>query len=601
MKRVESISESFFFDDMDIEDYEIIERFGRTYAGLIYHVQKKSENNKDYLIIQIENDYPELNFEVERLINLPDRTGMLIIYGLIKSNNSDFKGTNLITEYPEKGCLADIISTTNFTDPESPINPFKLACLFYSLSNAFRILHSEDIFYKYFDPSFIYLGSDYELKLANPGISAFFNPSVYHSEEENDQLYLAPEIFQGQPASIYSDIYSFGSLLYQLYSSEIRFPKSNQNKPFMSNIMDGIRPLFPISTPLMVRNTVTQCWSTVPTDRPFSKQILQNMIRSPEFFFNLKNPKEFYEYQRLLIPPDVMHAQIFSASSSPLSKSASRSSKKSQKVTLTRSKSEPSIKTINPNKISILSNKGKHYANKIISLQLMIMGLTFRNFDAFKNNVIKKFENEKPYTIVSMCILGATCRFNRIVLYAKVMHSLYLLKSKHKSLAKIPEIFLNLLWESLIQGETFPRDVSKICLLSHCRILGLFSDERIVSFIKNYYEKYEKIQKKTLVVLLAWFAPEIQQNDPDLFEKLKEIMAEIQTYPNLPIAFQHFNSHFNDFMANDWIILRNTVEDNDKSGKSISYILRHDDLKAMKYYTHTKHISLNKRVLSDIY
>lgn len=609
MKRVESVSDSFFVDDMDIEDYEIIERFGRTYAGLIYRVQKKSENNRDYLLFNIDNDYPELTFEVERLMNLRDRTGMLIIYGIIRSNNSDLKGTSILTEFPEKGNLNDLLQTVSFTDPESPINPFQLACLLFSLSNACRILHTEDIFYNYFDPSFIYLGTNYELKLANPGITAFFNPEKYRSEEENDQFFLAPEIFQGQHASIYSDVYSFGSLLYQLYSHEIRFPKANQDKPFMSNILNGVIPLFPTSMPMMVRNTITQCWKPIPTDRPLFKHILQNMLRSPEFFFNLRNPKEFYEYQRSLISPDVIHTQIFSASSSPLSKSSNRSSILSLKYSkkslsqsqLPRSKSEPSIKTINPNKIDILSNKGKHYANKIIALQLLIMSLSFRNFESSKANIIKKFEKEKAYTVVSMCILGASCRYNRIILYAKVMEILYSVRSKHKNMSKIPDIFIKLVWESLIQGETFPRDISKLCLMSYCRIVGLLSDQQVVSFVRDYYEKYEKAHKKTLVMLFAWFAPEIEKIDNELFERLREIMVEIQTYPNLPTAFQHFYNLFDNLRAENWTLLRNVVEDNNKSGKSINYILRHDDLKALKYFNHTKHISMNKRISSEIY
>lgn len=607
MRSQESFSDVFLFDEMTIDDFEVIEQVGRTYAGPVYRVKKKNENIKDYLMFQIENDYPELSSEVEELMNLPDRSGILLIYGIVKSNDS----ASIITEYAERGCLADIIQTTNFDDSESPIDPHHLACLLFSLSNSFRILHSNDIFYKYFDPSFIYLGPNYEPKLANPGISAFFNPENYLSEEEMVQLYLAPEIIEGESASILSDVYSYGSLLYQLYSYEIRFPKANQDKTYKENILNGIIPLFPASMPLMVRNTISQCWSISPTDRPFFKQILQNMLRNPEFYFNLKNPKLFYEYQRSLISPEVIHTEIFSSSSSPLSKGSTRSSlgfgksnkkvKKNQMMMLTRSHSEPSIKTINANSISLLSSKGKNYANKIIDYQLLLMSITPRNFESIKKSIVKKLENEKVYTIVSLCILSAACRYNRINYYAEILMSLYSLKAKHKKLSSIPDVFINLLWESLIQGETFPRDISKLCLLSHCRMIGLFSDERIVSFILKYYEQHNQTQKKTLCLLFAWFAPQIDKINHELFEQIKEILIEIQSYPNLPYAFIHFYNHLNDFVNDNWILHQNAVEDNDKSGKSISYVLRHDEIKALKYYNHTKHISMNKRVLSDIF
>ena len=103
-------------------------------------------------------------------------------------------------------------------------------------------------------------------------------------------LYMAPEIFNGQHASIASDIYSFGSTLYHLAVNsppfvansypELLSLKHECNLPLISEIRPDL-------TPLWDELIIDHCLAPDPEDRPQSmNEVLSFLVKMKKFIAN---------------------------------------------------------------------------------------------------------------------------------------------------------------------------------------------------------------------------------------------------------------------------------------------------------------------------
>lgn len=92
--------------------------------------------------------------------------------------------------------------------------------------------------------------------------------------------YMAPELWEGTPASVESDLYSFGVMMYQLLSGRLPIDAPNaqafleklrREKPIpIRNVRRGI--------PLRMARLVTRCMDHDPENRPSTAQAAENML-----------------------------------------------------------------------------------------------------------------------------------------------------------------------------------------------------------------------------------------------------------------------------------------------------------------------------------
>ena len=62
-------------------------------------------------------------------------------------------------------------------------------------------------------------------------VSGFSQAGLESASLSGTQLYMAPELFWGKPASIRSDIYALGVVLYQLLAGDFRRPVTTGDRP----------------------------------------------------------------------------------------------------------------------------------------------------------------------------------------------------------------------------------------------------------------------------------------------------------------------------------------------------------------------------------
>ena len=93
--------------------------------------------------------------------------------------------------------------------------------------------------------------------------------------------FMAPEMMRKQPVNEAADVYSFGILLWQIYTRKKPFSgfktlKTPQEKTdFAEAVWGGYRPPISLSMPPLLAHLMTSCWNTEPEKRPNFTQVLK--------------------------------------------------------------------------------------------------------------------------------------------------------------------------------------------------------------------------------------------------------------------------------------------------------------------------------------
>ncbi|KAK5577669.1 hypothetical protein RB653_002613 [Dictyostelium firmibasis] len=151
-------------------------------------------------------------------------------------------------------------------------------------------------------------------KKSNSGIDNDDNQPTYDSDEiiakvcdfglssnqsESKKLrggsihYMAPENLNGSPINEKSDIYSYGLLIWQMFScappNTIYSPKEMAS--MVSDPIQNYRPQIPNSVPIYFKELITQCWDRNPLNRPKDFSIIIQKLKDIDQTFNNNNNK----------------------------------------------------------------------------------------------------------------------------------------------------------------------------------------------------------------------------------------------------------------------------------------------------------------------
>ncbi|RGB43891.1 kinase-like domain-containing protein [Rhizophagus diaphanus] len=80
--------------------------------------------------------------------------------------------------------------------------------------------------------------------------------------------YIAPEVLNGKPYTLSSDIYSFGVVMAEVSSGKPPFYKRNHDNSLALEICNGLRPGFGKGTPEIYKKLAHRCMNANPNQRP---------------------------------------------------------------------------------------------------------------------------------------------------------------------------------------------------------------------------------------------------------------------------------------------------------------------------------------------
>lgn len=161
-----------------------------------------------------------------------------------------------------------------------------------SISQGLRQVHERNLIHKDFHPGNILIGK-FKDEL-NVFSNFFFNfddrchvadLGLCHPVSEEDQgkiygvlPYVAPEVVREKKYTQAADIYSWGMIVYELFSGLTPYQSSLYNAILFEKIKQGLRPdLDNVKAPQLLKDLIKRCWDADPLKRPTATEILQTV------------------------------------------------------------------------------------------------------------------------------------------------------------------------------------------------------------------------------------------------------------------------------------------------------------------------------------
>lgn len=150
---------------------------------------------------------------------------------------------------------------------------FLEACdIMYQLCSAVLHAHQHGVIHRDIKPENVFITQDGTIKLGDFGIATFQDNNARVTKSEvvvGSVHYLAPEISQGSPATVQSDIYSLGITFFELITGKVPF---DDHSP-LSVALKHIKEKFPSAkkynprTPQIIDKIIQKACAKTPSDR----------------------------------------------------------------------------------------------------------------------------------------------------------------------------------------------------------------------------------------------------------------------------------------------------------------------------------------------
>jgi len=121
---------------------------------------------------------------------------------------------------------------------------------------------------------------NWTVKVADFGLSKIVDEEDEDMELVGSPFYMAPEMLLQKEITEKVDIYSFGIVLWELYTQERPYNGLFENLEELIDAVtiDGERPEIPPQTPEALKQLITSCWDTDPAARPSFHEILRKNL-----------------------------------------------------------------------------------------------------------------------------------------------------------------------------------------------------------------------------------------------------------------------------------------------------------------------------------
>ncbi|EFJ51772.1 hypothetical protein VOLCADRAFT_87281 [Volvox carteri f. nagariensis] len=112
------------------------------------------------------------------------------------------------------------------------------------------------------------------------GEGGLASPGAAESEPVGTVTHMAPELLQGSPLDPSADIYSFGILMWEVYTGRAPYSAYAENgfAAVPHKVLhEGMRPKFPPDTPSHFKSLAVSCWSSDASQRPSASELASGL------------------------------------------------------------------------------------------------------------------------------------------------------------------------------------------------------------------------------------------------------------------------------------------------------------------------------------
>eukprot|EP01122_Echinamoeba_exundans_P014271 TRINITY_DN6425_c0_g1_i1.p1 TRINITY_DN6425_c0_g1~~TRINITY_DN6425_c0_g1_i1.p1 ORF type:complete len:771 (+),score=146.46 TRINITY_DN6425_c0_g1_i1:137-2449(+) len=149
-----------------------------------------------------------------------------------------------------------------------------------ALSRGLEHLHNCGLIHRDLKSVNMLIDRDYNVKLCDFGLSRVVATKKGNNMTGNvgTVSWIAPEVFDNQPYDSKADIYSFGIIMWELYTKQTPFADVNAFE-IPRVVTRGDRPPIPKEMPKDYAKLMKQCWHAKPSKRPPAPKIVKELTK----------------------------------------------------------------------------------------------------------------------------------------------------------------------------------------------------------------------------------------------------------------------------------------------------------------------------------
>jgi len=189
----------------------------------------------------------------------------------------------LLTEFMELGSLSKYIhdDLTDEYRSKVALDVSKGMAFLHNCGMMHRDLKPDNLLVVTMDPN-----SKVVVKLADFGTSREISTKEMSRAKKltggvGTPIYMAPEVLDGEPYSASADVYSFGMLMYELFTAKEPYLTPEFTAPWhiAQFVAAGKRLEIPADVPSGIAALITVCWAHEPAKRPTFEYCVESLIR----------------------------------------------------------------------------------------------------------------------------------------------------------------------------------------------------------------------------------------------------------------------------------------------------------------------------------
>lgn len=290
-ERIKQVFTQFKDYELKRDDFKIIGRPIGTGMSAIVYKAKQLSTGKDVAIKEFRDEYLEdedtmtlLRREVSFLVKLHNE----YLVTFIGFNKDPGQPLWVVSEMVKNGELFNAIKRKKLT-------PFQKTKIAFEIAEGMEYLHSKHVIHRDLKTGNVLLDGD------TPKITDFGYARTDLSLGKTRQVgtinYMAPEVIEGSNYDFKADVFSYGLMLWELYSGT--FPFSWVSRARVSDEIINGSPL-PYKTPISedLKQLIEDTKMLNPEDRPSFSDIIERMLDN-KIAYNGANQNEIDEFYKM--------------------------------------------------------------------------------------------------------------------------------------------------------------------------------------------------------------------------------------------------------------------------------------------------------------
>lgn len=148
-----------------------------------------------------------------------------------------------------------------------------------NIADAMSYLHTANVIHATLKPKNIILDKDMNAVIKDYG---FLDIKDALSPDDVEPAYMAPEYLAGESYTEKIDVYSFGMLMYELFTKRPPWAGLNSDQ-VIGEVREKLnRPTIPDAVPQVIERLIRSCWASSPAERPTFQKLSAVLAMSPD-------------------------------------------------------------------------------------------------------------------------------------------------------------------------------------------------------------------------------------------------------------------------------------------------------------------------------